>query len=294
MNKIVKLLSLCLFMCTAACGSPSHKDLTNNVVETDSLDFMIVYYSHNRCHSYVSKHLDSRTQTDYHTFLADQIQTISQSPLVFLLYDGNPNSFIAVRKSVANGTNGYVRMFDMLQLIGWYKFRKEVDGIYKLRHRNRECEFDNFYGITEVLSCNDAAEEFFNDAYILDYSSDQDFVQLLLEACNAYKSEVIDSKESQSLLLDVLPFDIMLYGTDIIKKNTTVPTRSKIFDYSPRSYIILNFSSSQETREVRIPMNSQNKTAMFLDLSTGGNITINIIDTNNKERISSISLDSYY
>ena len=69
--------------------------LSSTSIPVDSLDFMIVYFNNDICHSYATKHFDNRTETDFNTFLSNERENINQSSLVFLLYDGSPNAFTA-------------------------------------------------------------------------------------------------------------------------------------------------------------------------------------------------------
>ena len=272
--------------------------LSSTSIPVDSLDFMIVYFNNDICHSYATKHFDNRTETDFNTFLSNERENINQSSLVFLLYDGSPNAFTAVQKAVIEKNNGYVRLFDAQQLACWYKFRNQTCEEFKYQQGNRIFIFDNYDGVFEVISCEFVANDDINTAEN-DMSPTRNTIDLYLKACEAYKREVIGSTNGGTLLLDVIPFDIKLFGVDIIKKNKTVPTRENLklsLESYSTSFIMFELVSPSDSWGITTPLKEQLKGDydVCVDIGADGDIRVSIINSHTAKLVFKTSLRNYY
>ena len=99
--------------------------------------------------------------------------------------------------------------------------------------------------------------------------------------------------------LDVIPFDIKLFGVDIIKKNKTVPTRENLklsLESYSTSFIMFELVSPSDSWGITTPLKEQLKGDydVCVDIGADGDIRVSIINSHTAKLVFKTSLRNYY
>ena len=280
-----------------------------NVDCIDSLDFVVVCFNNDNPITYASQHLDPSEQIDFISFVDNNKNSISTSNIIYLLYDGFPKSYCALRKIICDNFDNRVRTVDYLHLISWLKYKDFEGDICKLTYQKHSCISLCEEDVCEILNTRYIGsdiqkaiekEKFLNDSIY--YKTD--LYKVAIDACKQFNTMILEKKAPKPyLLLDVLPFGVNIINNGneivIIEANTTKPaSKTHEFEITVPDKIWVKFlpvDLKDEPVLINVPIkNTKAGYYIFqIDVDADERIVLTIIEKSTSQLIFKKSIDEF-